>query len=132
MGTHLFGSPCIGRHISVCRYIGRALKIMKIAKIAKIIKTSKIAKVTKIAMNYNIICLIVTSRGEKKSDELCKQVKTIIEARILYHSNSYAYIVLLFAVKYKFMTLWCNTKINSSAYLDSSIQSNIFKVLNLY
>jgi len=33
---------------------------------------------------------------------------------ILYHSNSYTYIVLLFAVKYKFMTLWLNT-INSSA-----------------
>jgi len=37
------------------------------------------------------------------------------EARILYHSNSYAYMVLLFAVKYKFMTLWLNTRINSSA-----------------
>jgi len=32
----------------------------------------------------------------------------IIEARILYHSNSYRYIMLLFAVKYKFMTLWLN------------------------
>jgi len=30
---------------------------------------------------------------------------TVIKARILYHSNSYTYIVLLFAVKYKFMTL---------------------------
>jgi len=40
---------------------------------------------------------------------------SIIEARILYHSNSYKYIVLLFAVKYKFMTLWLNTTINSSA-----------------
>jgi len=38
-----------------------------------------------------------------------------IEARILYHSNSYTYIMLLFAVKYKFMTLWLNTTINSSA-----------------
>jgi len=40
---------------------------------------------------------------------------SIMEARILYHSNSYAYIVLLFEVKYKFMTLWLNTTINSSA-----------------
>ena len=39
---------------------------------------------------------------------------SIAEARILYHSNSYTYIVLLFAVKYKFMTLRMNT-INSSA-----------------
>jgi len=40
---------------------------------------------------------------------------SIIEACILYHSNSYTYIVLLFAVKYKFMTLWMNTTIKSSA-----------------
>jgi len=40
---------------------------------------------------------------------------SIIEACILYHTNSYTYIVLLFAVKYKFMTLWLNTTINSSA-----------------
>jgi len=40
---------------------------------------------------------------------------SIIEARILYHRNSYRYIVLLFAVKYKFMTLWMNTTIKSSA-----------------
>jgi len=40
---------------------------------------------------------------------------SVIEARILYHSNSYAYIVLLFAVNYKFMTLRLNTAINSSA-----------------
>jgi len=40
---------------------------------------------------------------------------SIIEARMLHHSNSYTYIVLLFAVKYKFMTLWMNTTINSSA-----------------
>ena len=53
--------------------------------------------------------------GLEKSDELRKQVKTIIEARILYHSNSYTYIVLLYALKYKFMTLWLNTTINSSA-----------------
>jgi len=39
---------------------------------------------------------------------------SIIEARVLYHSNSYTYIVLSFAVKYKFMTLWLNTTINSS------------------
>jgi len=40
---------------------------------------------------------------------------SIIEARILYHTNSYTYTVLLFAVKYKFMTLWLNATINSSA-----------------
>jgi len=40
---------------------------------------------------------------------------SIMEARMLDHINSYAYIVLLFAVKYKFMTLWLNTTINSSA-----------------
>jgi len=40
---------------------------------------------------------------------------SIIEARILYHSNSYIYIVLLFAVKYNFMTLWLNTTIDFSA-----------------
>jgi len=39
---------------------------------------------------------------------------SIIKARIPY-SNSYTYIVLLYAVKYKFMTLWLNTTINSSA-----------------
>jgi len=40
---------------------------------------------------------------------------SIIEARILCHSNTYTYIVLVFAVKYKFMTLWLHTTINSSA-----------------
>jgi len=40
---------------------------------------------------------------------------SIIEARVLYHSNSYTCIVLLFAVKYKFMRVWFNTTINSSA-----------------
>jgi len=40
---------------------------------------------------------------------------SIIQTRILYHSNSYTYIVVLFAVKYKFMTSWLNTTINSSA-----------------
>jgi len=40
---------------------------------------------------------------------------SIIQARILHHSDSYACIVLLFVVKYKFMTLWLNTTINSSA-----------------
>jgi len=46
-----------------------------------------------------------TSRGLEKSDELCKQVKTLItEARIVYHSNSYTHIVLfcLFSNKYAF------------------------------
>jgi len=33
--------------------------------------------------------------------------KTIVAARILYHSNSYGYIVLLFAVKYKFYFRQC-------------------------
>jgi len=70
---------------------------------------------------YSRICLMRHLKRIRKkwrirrTDELCKQVKTIIEARILYHSNSYTYIVLLFAVKYKFMTLWLNTTINSSA-----------------
>jgi len=40
---------------------------------------------------------------------------SIIEARILYHSNTYTYIMLLSALKYKFMTLWLNTTINSFA-----------------
>jgi len=31
----------------------------------------------------------ITSRGLEKSDELCKQVKTVIEAHILYHNNLY-------------------------------------------
>ena len=39
---------------------------------------------------------------------------SIIEARILYDSNSYAYIVLLSAVNYNFMTVWLNATINSS------------------
>ena len=63
----------------------------------------------------------VTSRGLEKSDKLGKvtnyanRENSIIEALILYHSNSYTCIVLLFAVKYKFMTLWLNPTINSSA-----------------
>jgi len=48
------------------------------------------------------------------SDELLKQVKTLSQKLAYYHSNSYAYIVLLFAVKYK-LTLWLNTTSNSSA-----------------
>jgi len=54
---------------------------------------------------------------------------SIIEARILCHSNSYTYIVLLFAVKYKFMTLWLNTTINSSAL--SGLLNLIKHLLNL-
>jgi len=54
---------------------------------------------------------------------------SIIEARILYYSNLYAYIVLLFAVKYKFMTLWLNTSINSSAL--SGLVYSIKHLLNL-
>jgi len=53
---------------------------------------------------------------------------SILEARI-YHSNSYTYIVLLFAVKYKFMTLWINTTINSSAL--SGLLHLIKHLLNL-
>jgi len=52
-----------------------------------------------------------------------------IEARILYHSNSHTYIVLLFAVKYKFMMLWLNTTINSSAL--SGLHHLIMHLLNL-
>jgi len=50
---------------------------------------------------------------------------SIIEARIL-HSNSYTYIVLLFAVKYEFMTLLLNTTLFPLLYLDSSIYSSTF------
>jgi len=48
---------------------------------------------------------------------------SITEARILYHGNSYTYVVLLFAVKYKFMTLWLNTvqQLIPLLYLDCSI-----------
>jgi len=46
---------------------------------------------------------------------------SIIEARILCHSNSYTYIVLLFAVKYKFMTLWLNKQLIPLLYMNSSI-----------
>jgi len=35
------------------------------------------------------ITVIRHFKGIRKSDELCKQVDTIIAARILYHSNSY-------------------------------------------
>jgi len=55
---------------------------------------------------------------------------SIIEARILYHSNSYTYIVLLFAVKYKLMTLWLKTTINSSAL--SGLLHSIKHLSNLY
>jgi len=54
---------------------------------------------------------------------------SVIEARILYHNNSYTCIVLLFAVKYKLMTLWLNTTINSSA--PSGLLHSIKHVLNL-
>ena len=52
-----------------------------------------------------------------------------MKARILYLSNSYTYIVLLFAVKYKFMTFWLDTTINSSAL--SGIFHSIKHLLNL-
>jgi len=54
---------------------------------------------------------------------------SIKEARILDHSNLYTYIVLLFAVKYKFMTLWLNTTINFSAL--SGLHHLIKHLLNL-
>jgi len=53
---------------------------------------------------------------------------SIIEARILYNSNLYTHMVLLFAVKYKFMMLWLNT-INSSAL--SGLLHLIKHLLNL-
>jgi len=55
---------------------------------------------------------------------------SIIESRILYHSNTYTYVVLLFGVKYKFMTLWLNAKINSSAL--SGLLHLIKHLSNLY
>jgi len=54
---------------------------------------------------------------------------SIIEAHILHLSNPDTYIVLLFAVKYKFMTLWLNTTINSSAL--SRLLHSIKHLLNL-
>jgi len=44
-------------------------------------------------------------------------IMIIIMKKLVYFIivNSYTYILLLFAVKYKFMTLWLNTTINSSA-----------------
>ena len=65
---------------------------------------------------YSRICLIRHLKGIRKMWRITQTGEnSIIEARIPYHSNSYAYIALLFAVKYKFMTLWLNTTINSSA-----------------
>jgi len=55
--------------------------------------------------------------------------KSFIQACMLYHSNSYTYIVLLFAVKYKFMTLWLNA-INSSA--QSGLLHLIKHLLNFF
>jgi len=40
---------------------------------------------------------------------------SVTESRTFYHSYTYTYKVLLSAVKYKFMTLWLNTTIDSSA-----------------
>ena len=44
-------------------------------------------------------------------------ITIIIMKKLVYFIivNSYTYLVLLFAVKYKFMTLWLNTAVNSSA-----------------
>jgi len=84
---------------------------------------------------YGRILLIRHLKGIRKkwrirrSDELRKQVKTIIEARILCHSNSYPHTVLLFAVKCKFMTLWLNTTITTSAL--SGLLHSIKHLLNL-
>jgi len=52
-----------------------------------------------------------------------------IEARILHHSNSYAYIVLLFAVKYKFNDVMVEY-FNSSAL--SGLLHSIKHLLNIY
>jgi len=54
---------------------------------------------------------------------------SIMEARILYRSNSHTQIVLLFAVIHKFVTLWLNTAINSSAL--SGLLHLIKHLLNL-
>jgi len=54
---------------------------------------------------------------------------SIMEARVLYHSNSYTYMELLFAVTYKFMAFWMNTTIKSSAL--SGLLNLIKHLLNL-
>jgi len=54
---------------------------------------------------------------------------SIIKVRILYHSNSYTCVALLFAVKCKFMMLWLNATINSSA--PSRLLHLIKHILNL-
>jgi len=52
------------------------------------------------------ICLIRHLQGIRKKWRITQKGENfIIEDRIRYHSNSYTYIVVLFAVKYKFMTL---------------------------
>ena len=67
-------------------------------------------------LQYSRICLIRHLKGIRKKWRIMQTGEnSIIEACILYHGNTYTYIVLLFAVKYKFMTLWLNTTINSSA-----------------
>ena len=90
---------------------------------------------------YSRICLIrhlkgngksdefVTSRGLEKVTNYANRWHSIIEARIIFHSNSYTYIVLLFAVKYKFMMLWMNATINSCAI--SGLLHLIKHLLNL-
>jgi len=63
---------------------------------------------------YSRNCLIRHLKGIRKKWQFMQTGKnSIIEARILYHCNSYTYIVLLFAVKYKFVTLRLNTTIKS-------------------
>jgi len=77
------------------------------------------------------MCLIRHLKGIIKKWRITQTSEnSIIEARILYHSNSYAYIVLLFAVKYKFITLWLNTTINSPT-LSGHLHS-IKHILNLW
>ena len=79
---------------------------------------------------YSRICLIRHLKGIRKKWRITQTGEnSIIEARMLYHRNSYAYIVVLFAVKYKFMTLCLNKTINSSAL--GGLLHSIKHLLNL-
>ena len=76
---------------------------------------------------YSRICLIRHLKGIRKKWRIRQTGEnSIIEARILCHSNWYTYIVLLFAVKYNFMSLWLNTTIDFSALYerDETLQFN--------
>jgi len=72
--------------------------------------------------------LFVTSGGLEKSDEL-GEVTNYANRWKLHHRSSYTHTVLLFAVKYKFMMLWLDTTINSSAL--SGLLHLIKHILNL-